>query len=690
MKKIIDWFKNSKGNILLLIILIVLVNLVFSRVFLRYDITGPKSYTLSDSSKELVKTIEQPLSVKVFFTKDLPSPYSDTYTYLRDLLSEYENAANSNFKLEWYDMSKDSNKKIASDYSVSEVRIEQIEKEEASLKNAYMSLVVSYGDQSEVLYLNGRNETSGLEYKITTAFSKVISNTDILAGLKGKVRITLYKTERLGDFNIANFDKIDSVVDKVYSNVSKKFGSKVELVKVNPDSELSNKLQNDYGIVALSWKEKDGSLLTGALGLTVSNGDNVYPVSLGIENAIFQYIVSGLDSLEENINSGIQNLLSKTAVIGYITGHGENDLNDSRSGSANFSALISDIYSFKEIKISEEEIPLDVKCLVINGAKSEFTDAELYKIDQFVLKGGNLIVFDDSYQEVQQQSNNPYQRGQTQFIPVQNGLSKLLDAYGLKIEKGWVMDESCFKRNDTNYGEVKFYMVPQLAKERLDQNSVITKNLNFVLFANASAIDVSAAKENPDAKVTVLAKTSPRSWIESQNISMNPLYYAPPSDSSLMGEKNLSVLVEGKFKSAFEKNPVEEENTSELSSNSHIASSVQKGKVLLISSSAPTTPLLLSSISEPIVIFLRNTVDYMNGNADFCTMRTKNLSLNTLKEDISDTSKTVYKWTGQIGLAIFVALIGLLVLLVRSKHRNHIREMYDPDDPRFEEKKSDE
>ena len=690
MKKVIEWLKNSKGNILLLIILVVLVNLVFSKLFVRYDLTGPKSYTLSESSREAVKTIEQPLSLKVFFTKSLPSPYSDTYTYLKDLLSEYENAANSNFKVEWYDMDKEENKKIASNFGVNEVRIQQIEKEEASLKNAYMSLVVSYGDQSEVLYLSDSNETSGLEYKITTTISKVISSTDILAGLKGKVRITLYKTERLGDFNIANFDKIDSVVDQVYANVSKKFGNKVELVKVNPDSQQSVDLKKNYGIVSLNWKEKDGTINTGALGITVSNGDNVYPVALGIENAIFQYVVSGLDSLEDNINYSIQNLLSKTTVIGYVTGHGENDLNDSRTGSANFSALISDMYSFKEIKLAEEEIPVDIKCVVINGSKSEFTDAELYKIDQFVLKGGNLIVFNDSYQEIQQQSQNMYQRSQPQYIAVENGLSKILDAYGLKIEKGWVMDDNCFKRNDQNYGEVKFYMVPQLRKEDLNQNNVITKNLGFVLFSSASAIDSSVARNNPNVDVTVLASTSSHSWVESQNISMNPLYYAPPSDKSIMGAKDLSVLVEGKFKSAFEKNPSEEENTSGLTSDTHISESVQRGKVLLISTSTPTTPLLLTSISEPIVIFLRNAVDYMNGNEDFCSMRTKNLSLNALRSDISDGSKTFYKWFGQIGLAVLVAVAGLLVLLARNKHRNAIREKYNPDDPRFVQKKSDE
>ena len=67
MKKVLEWLKNSKGNILLLIILVVLVNLVFSKFFVRYDLTGPKSYTLSESSREAVKTIEQPLSLKVFF-----------------------------------------------------------------------------------------------------------------------------------------------------------------------------------------------------------------------------------------------------------------------------------------------------------------------------------------------------------------------------------------------------------------------------------------------------------------------------------------------------------------------------------------------------------------------------------------------------------------------------------------------
>lgn len=71
----------------------------------------------------------------------------------------------------------------------------------------------------------------------------------------------------------------------------------------------------------------------------------------------------------------------------------------------------------------------------------------------------------------------------------------------------------------------------------------------------------------------------------------------------------------------------------------------------------------------------------MNGKEDFCSMRTKNLSLNALKMSSGKFALAV-KYFNQIGLAVLVALCGLFVFVLRCQHREKIRMTYDPEDPR--------
>ena len=79
--------------------------------------------------------------------------------------------------------------------------------------------------------------------------------------------------------------------------------------------------------------------------------------------------------------------------------------------------------------------------------------------------------------------------------------------------------------------------------------------------------------------------------------------------------------------------------------------------------------------------FVRNAVDYMNGNEELCTMRTKGLSLNTL-DNTTGASAAFWKYFNEFGLALLVAIVGLIVLVVRQHHRNEIRITYDPSDSR--------
>lgn len=680
--KFISWIKNPSADIWLFIVAVVLLNLVASRAFFRIDLTESKSYSLSSSSKEVVKNLEEPLNVKVFFSANLPSPYSNVEQYVKDILAEYGNSANKNFSCEFFDMEDYDNQRIARGYGLNQIQIRELKNNEVGLKNVFMGIVLSYADQIEKI--DGISSSDGLEYKITSAIGKIISSTNILAGLSDNVKVSLYKSESLEQFNISGFEKIDDEVGKAFSAANKKFKGRLDFKSENPDSETSLALGKKYGIQSVSWKNPDGKIEYGTIGLVVEYGQKVQLVPLRLTNAIFQYVVSGLDDLEENIEECVKTVVSKTDVIAYVTGHGEHSLAD-KNDSMYLKTLLADTYDLQEVNLLENEIPISAQSLIVNGPKEKFSDAELYKIDQFVLRGGNAIFFVDSIDEIMPYGEMAYY-SQPEYVPVENGLEKLFSSYGIKIGKEYVMDEKCFSQLTQQYGKLDFYYTPLIQKNCLDQKNLISKNLGNIFFPQTFEIDISGAKENKDAKVSVIAKTSEKSWTVpvAENFVLSPMSIFPPKEEDKFSSKNVAVLIEGKFKSAFEKSPFESEAENVLAAKNHLDSSIQNSKIFIASTSCIATAkfgLLQEDSQTPNSYFVRNAIDYMNGKEDFCSMRTKNLSLNTLKMSSGKFALAV-KYFNQVGLAVLVALGGLCVFVLRRQHREKIRMTYDPENPR--------
>lgn len=85
MKNFINYIKSSRSDIVLFAVFLLLLNLVAYRAFVRIDLTAPRSYSLSKASIQTVRTLEEPLGVKVFFTANLPAPYNSVDQYVREI-----------------------------------------------------------------------------------------------------------------------------------------------------------------------------------------------------------------------------------------------------------------------------------------------------------------------------------------------------------------------------------------------------------------------------------------------------------------------------------------------------------------------------------------------------------------------------------------------------------------------------
>ncbi|MFV8379177.1 gliding motility-associated ABC transporter substrate-binding protein GldG [Flavobacterium sp. LB3R33] len=94
--------KNNLKSVLIILAIVVLANVVGSSFFHRFDLTKDKRYTLSQTSLNIIKQVQNPLSIKVYMQGDLPAEFKRLQQETKQLLEEFQ-AYNKNIVFEFVD-----------------------------------------------------------------------------------------------------------------------------------------------------------------------------------------------------------------------------------------------------------------------------------------------------------------------------------------------------------------------------------------------------------------------------------------------------------------------------------------------------------------------------------------------------------------------------------------------------------
>ncbi|PIF62853.1 gliding motility-associated ABC transporter substrate-binding protein GldG [Flavobacterium sp. 11] len=94
--------KNNLKSVLIILVIVVLANVIGSSFFHRFDLTKDKRYTLSPTSLNIIKQVQNPLSIKVYMQGDLPAEFKRLQQETKQLLEEFQ-AYNKNIVFEFVD-----------------------------------------------------------------------------------------------------------------------------------------------------------------------------------------------------------------------------------------------------------------------------------------------------------------------------------------------------------------------------------------------------------------------------------------------------------------------------------------------------------------------------------------------------------------------------------------------------------
>lgn len=166
--------KKSKviTQLLIFIGILIVINMISEKLFLRLDFTADKRYTLSSATKDILEDLDDVVTVTAYFTKDLPPQLQKVRQDFEDLLIEYENRSDGLVVYEFINPNEsDEEEQNAQQKGINPLMVNVTEKDQVKQMRAYLGAVLQMGEESELIPVV--QPGSSMEYSLTTAIKKI-------------------------------------------------------------------------------------------------------------------------------------------------------------------------------------------------------------------------------------------------------------------------------------------------------------------------------------------------------------------------------------------------------------------------------------------------------------------------------------------------------------------------------------
>ncbi len=505
-------------------------------------------------------------------------------------------------------------------------------------------------------------------------------------------------------------------------------------------------------------------------GEASAKGDGQASITQGFLGMVFKYgsekgVIPALhpargDGLEFFITNKIREIRDKNDDIkhrvGVVTGKEELSLTDTnlvpaqgQQGGPNLQTIITQnfpFYSLETVEIKEDQ-PIDEELvgLIITQPGADYTEGELRRVDEFLMKGGKSLAVIASAVNLKPAS------AEMQAELNLHGLDQLLTGYGIEMHKDAVLDHGAQFRIPvmTGMGRMAWMRHPGIAHVVNDPRFAKDEQLLDTAFPGffrmeelmmpfPSSLSLLEDKQPKDVKLKAVARTTPASTVEtSETVDMSLRENFEPRPP--FNQQIIAATAEGTLKSAFAGSPSEGMDVPERARGSSrvlvISSSLFLTNPFAYAGNPPPTPPQMQQFGgmpgdkdllmiagpyankylTPTILSLKNTLDWMSGDADLIAASAKilgeaNLTYSDVKKPrfkADDSDEEVRKkdeeyrmsreklqnkvqWTLTLGLPFFFGLIGLWRWQVRNQRINQpsAHSNRREDDSDAEEKKA--
>ena len=389
-------------------------------------------------------------------------------------------------------------------------------------------------------------------------FSIADASQKTLANLTEPITIESYLTGELP----SNFKRFQKSIADLLDQFTIYGGTNLQYRFVDPSQAESARARDEYtkslidkglqpsNLTYTKNGQKSEKLVFPGVIITYRNRELAIPLLKGNRtNSPEEMLNQSIEGLEYELIAGIKAITETNRKrIGYVVGHGEPD----STYLAGFTNAILGKYELFKVDLSERASPLVGYDVVIIGKPTErFSEQEKYLIDQYVMNGGNLLVFVDALKV-----NVLEAEGEgTVALPYDLNLDDLLFRYGVRINRDYVIDYSSgfypvVSGNVGNQPRMELLPWPFFPIVSNYSDHPLVKGLDATQLKFVSTMDTVKA---PNVIKTPLIYTSQYTKVISPPVQVrfNDWQQELRPEIFQSGPKAVGYLLEGKFTSLF-------------------------------------------------------------------------------------------------------------------------------------------
>lgn len=461
---------------------------------------------------------------------------------------------------------------------------------------------------------------------------------DTLKNLDDVITIKAYFTEDLPGYLISVRQQVKDILAE-YKNYGH---GRVRITFVNPNAspELEQEA-NSLGIPPLQFNvvNKDKyEVAQGYLGIAVVYGDKIQTIP----------VVQEVTNLEYDLTAAIKKVVSgEDQIVGIL------ERQDSLMPKESISLLeqvLTKQYKTRFIDLSTGDlIADDINTLIIPGPSGQFTERELYVVDQFIMSGGAVFVAMDGVSV-----------GDGLVTAVnESNFAGLLKKYGITINQDMIFDGQYNGQASFSQGFVQFFTPygfwPQILPEGFKPESLLVNKLEALYLPWLSSMSAQSA-----SGTEVLAVTSPYSKAVTGQFDLSP-QTVPQASGSGKGNYPAVVSIKGKLSSYFSGPVVKADDTA----TPNFIKSIDQAKLIVVSDSDLLSDSFMRRFSENM-IFIQNVVDGLTLDESLAAIRSKDISSRPISE-LDDTARVLVKYGNIVGIPVIIIIYALIHFLVRRR-----------------------
>jgi ABC-type uncharacterized transport system involved in gliding motility auxiliary subunit len=417
------------------------------------------------------------------------------------------------------------------------------------------------------------------------------------------------------------------------------------------------------------------------------------------------FLPPGVQGLEYELSSIIKNLSMPQAererTIGFLSGHGELTPDEGLQYLPQLLEQARLSYRTRTVNLNggENDVPSDIKGLVIMNPNQRISERELRKLDAYLMRGGAIAIFAGG---VNFPATDPANASGTE---AEHHLNDWLEGYGLKLQSNDLRSTDAVVQFGRYRGRVRLVTWPEIAsftggtptaedlrtQGGVDPSFPVTFRLPGFVTTYPSEIRIDEGRRGTvGGTLKVFASTGPRSILRTNfNIDIREILQQGPgqfTNAAQHGPYPVGVALEGEFRSAFAGRPESasdggsgDASAAPLPSSSNVPERANSRARLMVISSGNMfaldtlrTLVQISGGQSPNLQLIPNTFDWLSQDLDLLAVRAKDTSDPQIRADVSDKAKQFFKWGS---IALLPAAIGILGFAVLSARRSRIKEL---------------